>query len=90
MDLFVPLNNYLSRIAPLDKCYHLIGGIVLFSLGNFYSATFGLCLVIAMGIGKELYDYLNRENHTPDLWDAVATIAGGMLGYICTVPTKLF
>jgi glycopeptide antibiotics resistance protein len=31
---------------------------------------------------KEIYDYLHPESHTADIYDAVATTLGGLLGYI--------
>ena len=71
--------TYLNSI-PADKIAHCLGGVILFAIGQLFGA--GFLLVIVGAIGKEIYDYFNKENHTPDTWDAVATIAGGLLGYI--------
>ena len=71
--------TYLNSI-PADKIAHCLGGVILFAVGELFEL--GLLLVIVGAIGKEIYDYFNKKNHTPDPWDAVATIAGGLLGYI--------
>lgn len=83
---FKSLNRKLSSFLPLDKCYHILAGITLFALGNFHSATLGLTLVFVTGTAKEIYDYIHRDRHTPDPMDALATFAGGLLGFICTIP----
>lgn len=50
--------------------------------------VFSSVVVIAIAFGKEVYDYLHRDKHTPELMDALATIAGGFLVnlpvYICS------
>ena len=71
--------TYLNLI-PTDKMAHCLGGVILFAIGQLFKA--GFLLVIVGAIGKEIYDYFNKENHTPDAWDVVATVAGGLLGYI--------
>lgn len=71
--------KFLNAI-PTDKVAHCLGGVILFAIGQLFS--YGLLLAIAGAIGKEVYDYFNKSTHTPDLWDAVATIAGGLLGYL--------
>jgi hypothetical protein len=71
--------TYLNSI-PSDKVAHALGGVILFAIGELFGL--GILLVIVGAVGKEIYDYFNKENHTPDAWDAVATIAGGLLGYI--------
>ena len=71
--------KYLNSI-PADKIAHCLGGVILFAIGQLFG--YGLLLAIAGAIGKEVYDYFNKATHTPDPWDAVATIAGGLLGYL--------
>lgn len=65
---------------PVDKVYHCLGGAVLFAIGQLFG--YGLALAIIGAITKEIYDYFHQDKHTPDIWDAVATTLGGLLGYI--------
>ena len=64
---------------PSDKVAHCLGGVVLFAIGQLFG--YGLFLAVLGAITKEIYDYFH-PNHTPDWKDAVATILGGLLGYI--------
>lgn len=64
---------------PSDKIAHCLGGVVLFAIGQLFG--YGLTLAIAGAIIKELYDH-NYPNHTADVWDAVATVLGGLLGFV--------
>ena len=69
---------------PHDKALHIIAGVLVFAVFHFISPEFGLGMVIAIGIGKEAYDAMSQE-HTPEVWDAVATFTGGILGWICHI-----
>lgn len=70
---------------PHDKQGHFIAGVLTYALAHFAGPMVGIAVVIAMAIGKEIYDQFHRENHTPEALDAVATILGGIVGYICGV-----
>jgi hypothetical protein len=66
---------------PADKVAHFASGVVLYALtmpglGLWYA----MALVSVTAVTKELYDYMHRDIHTPDVWDAVATMAGGAVG----------
>jgi len=65
---------------PSDKVYHCLVGVILFAIGNLVG--YGLAVAIIGAVGKEIYDYFHKDTHTPDVWDAVATTLGGLLGYI--------
>jgi len=71
-------------MLPHDKALHaLIGAAifsaayVLFTLAGLPSLHIAAGAVVLAAVGKEVYDYLNRDKHTPDLLDALATLAGG-------------
>lgn len=73
-------------MLPYDKSLHALVGAAIFSAAYTLFSIAGLpALHIAAGavvlaaVGKEVYDYLNRDKHTPDLMDAVATIIGGAI-----------
>jgi hypothetical protein len=74
----------LMRI-PHDKMGHFIAGILIYAAVHFIDPFLALGVVVVAGIGKEIYDYINRDKHTPDIWDAFATVAGGAVGFICGV-----
>lgn len=71
------------RSVPADKQGHFIIGLIAYMAFHFVSVMVGLILVAVLAIGKEIYDWFHRDRHTPDVWDAVATMAGGVAGYIC-------
>jgi hypothetical protein len=68
---------------PYDKALHFIVGVLIYAVAHFISPVVGIIAVIVAAVGKEVYDYANRDKHTPDVWDAVATLAGGFAGLIC-------
>ena len=70
---------FLGRV-PHDKALHFCGGGILAALGALESTTFSLLLVVAASFGKEIYDgTLGRKHgHQADVWDAVATLLGGV------------
>ena len=79
---FPALSTLLPHLRE-DKANHFIYGVVLFILLAFIrSPEIALAIVVAVGIAKEIYDKYS-ETGTPDIWDAVATTAGGAAGYLC-------
>lgn len=72
-------------MIPQDKANHFIAGVLLYAAGHFLNPVIGIWLAVAYGAGKEIYDAFNRDRHTPDLWDFVWTVGGGVVGYICGV-----
>jgi hypothetical protein len=71
------------RDMPADKQGHFIVGLLAYMVFHFISVGVALIVVAVMAVGKEIHDWFHRDRHTPDLWDAVATMAGGVAGYIC-------
>jgi len=65
-----------------DKIYHFIAGLTIALLFGLYSPFVGLCMAIVVAAGKEVYDYINQDNHTSDGADFVATVVGGLVGYV--------
>jgi hypothetical protein len=81
------IEQALTRLGstPADKVMHCLMGVVLFAVAlPFIGATYALAFAVIAGFVKELYDALNKENHTPDIWDALVTSAGGALGFFCS------
>ncbi len=80
----LPSISGLMYQVPADKANHFIYGLGLFiALTIAATPSFALALVVVVGVVKEVYDKVTATG-TPDFWDAVATAAGGLAGYICT------
>lgn len=70
---------------PQDKANHIIWGAVTFAaLCHFDVLTAGVAVLMQASL-KEGYDALHPDKHTVDVWDAVATIAGGLLAWTITL-----
>jgi hypothetical protein len=65
----------IARI-PEDKLRHYMVGSIAAALGGLHSVAAGAMLCAAVAIGKEVYDRVSKRG-TPDLMDAVWTLAGG-------------
>lgn len=74
--------NPLNKL-PHDKALHIIVGVLAYAVFHFVSPVVGLIAATVAAVGKEVYDYANRDRHTLDAWDAVATLAGGAIGFVC-------
>ena len=70
---------------PTDKLLHFIVGVLIYAVGHFVGHAIGMALVVLAAVGKEIYDFYHRDVHTPDVMDALATICGGVAGYICAL-----
>lgn len=77
-------------MIPYDKSLHALVGAAIFSaayiiftLAALPALQIAAAAVLLAAIGKEVYDHLHRDKHTPDFMDAVATIAGGV---VCALP----
>ena len=65
-----------------DKANHFIYGLLIFGLVKvILGPVVGLIVCTLFGIGKEIYDHFHRD-HTFDIYDAIATIAGGVVGLL--------
>ena len=76
--------NPLANI-PQDKLSHFIVGLLIYALLHFIGPVVGLLAVAVAAIGKEGYDYMNRPRNNPEIMDALATVCGGIVGFICGV-----
>ena len=69
---------------PQDKANHFVYGVVMFTLLLLIkSPEIALAIVVVIGVAKEVYDKYSGTG-TPDVLDAVATMCGGSMGYLCT------
>ena len=67
--------NFLMRI-PHDKMGHMIAGVLVFLLALLLGVTIWIAMgvVLAVAVGKEIYDYFHPKIHTADPLDAIATV----------------
>lgn len=65
-----------------DKWKHLLAGLALSLLvGLLFCPLIGLIVAAVVGALKEIvWDWLLKRG-TPEWWDFVATVAGGVIGY---------
>ena len=72
-------------MIPADKLLHILAGIAIAAAVAPFGAVPAFCAVLVAAIGKELYDRTGRG--TPELLDAVATVAGGaaLLAWYCAL-----
>lgn len=73
-------------ILSADKANHALYGAgifaaayVLLTLQALPALPLAAAAVVVAAVGKELYDRAHRAKHTPDIMDALATLAGGAL-----------
>jgi len=69
---------------PQDKANHALYGLAIFiAFGFAFGAIAGLVAATLIGAAKEVYDRVSKKG-CPDVFDLVATAAGGVAGYLCT------
>lgn len=60
-----------------DKLLHFVAGSLVYASSSWFLGYYALALVVAVAIGKEVYDYY--YNGTVDVYDAIATVLGGVV-----------
>ena len=66
-----------------DKAAHLIAGLVIYCLLAWASPAAGLIACVIAGALKEAWDSTGRGH--VEFLDFVATVAGGGIGFYCTL-----
>ena len=85
--LIAKVNAFLAKLyipckVPADKQMHFIGGLVIAALLTPFIGAYSIVVVAIIALLKEIYDYLHKNIHTPDFWDWVATVLGGLVGFV--------
>lgn len=69
-----------------DKANHLIYGLIIFGLFKvIFNPLIGIMMCTIFGIFKEIYDSFHKEKHTTDIYDAISTIVGGIIGLLILI-----
>jgi hypothetical protein len=85
--LIAKVNAFLAKLyipckVPADKQAHFICGLVIAALLTPFIGAYSIVVVAIIALAKEIYDYLHKDIHTPDFWDWVATVLGGLVGFV--------
>jgi hypothetical protein len=85
--IIAKVNAFLSQFCivckvPCDKQMHFICGLVIAALLTPFIGAYSIVVVAVIALLKEIYDYLHKDIHTPDFWDWVATVLGGLVGFV--------
>ena len=73
---------YIPCKVPADKQAHFLCGLVIAALLTPFIGAYSIVVVAIIALLKEIYDYLHKDIHTPDVWDWVATTLGGAAGVL--------
>jgi len=84
--IIAKLNAFLSQFCivckiPCDKQMHFICGFIIAAMLTPFIGLYSIAVVAVIATAKELYDDMNKAIHTPDIWDLVVTVVGGVLGF---------
>lgn len=85
--LIAKVNAFLAKLyipckVPADKQMHFLCGLVIAALLTPFIGAYSIVVVAIIALLKEIYDYLHKDIHTPDFWDWVATVLGGLVGFV--------
>ena len=72
----------LEGLVPLDKFMHILGGFVIGAILTPFIGGTSVIVVMLIALAKEVYDSLNKAIHTPDFWDWLVTVGGGVIGFV--------
>ena len=86
-NLIAKVNAFLSQFCivckvPCDKQMHFLSGFIIAAVLTPFIGAYSILVVAVIAALKEIYDYLHKDIHTPDFWDWVATVIGGVVGFV--------
>jgi hypothetical protein len=81
------VNSVLSKFCiackvPCDKQMHFMAGFLIAAILTPFIGAYAVLAVAVIAAAKEVYDYLHPDSHTADIWDWVATVIGGVVGFV--------
>lgn len=75
-------------MIPHDKALHALAGVAAFAFFHLAGGIdYAAAAVLAVAGGKEFADWYNGRG-TPEWWDFIATLGGGALGFLCSLPAS--
>ena len=73
-----------------DKQSHAVIGAFLGGMAFLIDPSLSFLSIVAIAVGKEIYDYRHPDKHTADVADALVTVGAGALGVYITSIVKYF
>ena len=70
------------KVLQSDKSLHLLVGFFICVILQYPIQYEGFAISVLLGICKEMYDKNHSNIHTEDIWDAIATTIGALIGLI--------
>lgn len=77
------IEQKIVELVPHDKCLHFIVGVLVYMTAGHFLADQALYLVVAVAALKEAYDIKAKSDASGS--DVIATLAGGIVGYVCSL-----
>jgi hypothetical protein len=86
-NLIAKVNAFLSQFCivckvPCDKQMHMLSGFIIAAVLTPFIGAYSILVVAVIALLKEIYDYLHKDKHTADFMDWVATVLGGIVGFV--------
>jgi hypothetical protein len=73
---------YIPCSIPADKQQHFISGAILGIVLTPFIGAYSILVVAVIAALKEIYDACHPDKHTADFMDWVATVLGGIVGFV--------
>ena len=86
-NLIAKVNAFLSQFCivckvPCDKQMHFLSGFIIAAVLTPFIGAYSILVVAVIAALKEIYDARHPDKHTADFWDWVATVLGGLVGFV--------
>ena len=88
MEKFIAkVNAFLSQFCivckvPCDKQMHFVCGFIIAAVLTPFIGAYSILVVAIIAALKEIYDARHPDKHTADFMDWVATVLGGIVGFV--------
>ena len=73
--------SFLVGKVPEDKFMHFVSGFLITLVLTPFIGVMSLVWLALIALAKEVYDWVNKDMHTPDVMDWVATVLGSAIGF---------
>jgi len=86
-NLIAKVNAFLSQFCiackvPCDKQMHFLSGFIIAAVLTPFIGAYSILVVAVIAALKEIYDARHPDKHTADFMDWVATVLGGVVGFV--------
>jgi hypothetical protein len=86
-NLIAKVNAFLSQFCivckvPCDKQMHMLSGFIIAAVLTPFIGAYSILVVAVIAALKEIYDARHPDKHTADFMDWVATVLGGVFGFV--------